>query len=75
MLNCEIGNYLDTYASAQADKSVTFDTIAGSFDGDGNLGGENIIGAINAMKAPLLAQRDRAKIRYSCLDSRSFGSK
>ncbi|ELC8461928.1 phage tail protein [Clostridium perfringens] len=61
MLNCEIGNYLDTYASAQADKSVTFDTIAGSFDGDGNLGGENIIGAINAMKAPLLAQRDRAK--------------
>lgn len=61
MLNCEIGNYLDTYASAQADKSVTFDTIAGSFDGDGNLGGENIIGAINAMKAPLLAQRDKAK--------------
>lgn len=60
MENIELGNYLNSYAKEKADNSITIDNINNSFDDDGNLKGSNIKGAINAIKSPLLAQKDSA---------------
>ncbi|GAA0069259.1 hypothetical protein UT300003_07820 [Clostridium sardiniense] len=60
MENIELGNYIDSYAKEKADNSITIDNINNSFDDDGNLKGSNIRGAINAIKSPLLAQKDAA---------------
>lgn len=60
MENIELGNYIDSYAKEKADNSINIDNISNSFDNDGNLNGSNIKGAINAIKAPLLAQKDAA---------------
>ncbi|MGL4572761.1 MAG: phage tail spike protein, partial [Clostridium sp.] len=61
MESIELGNYLNSYAKEKADNSITINNIDNSFDYNGDLKGSNINGAINAIKAPLIAQKDAAK--------------
>lgn len=57
----ELGNPIVNFAQDQAQTSISVENMAGNLNSNGTLKGSCIEGVINAMKAPILAQKDIAK--------------
>ncbi|MCR6515799.1 NlpC/P60 family protein [Clostridium sp. LY3-2] len=61
METLELGSYLTTLSEEEANSSINIDNLKSSFDGEGYLKGSSIKGIIDALKAPVVAQKTVAK--------------
>ena len=81
-ISLELGNYSPSYAREKAYNSLSLEKINKSFNDEGNLKGSYIEGFINALKSPIIAQKDIAQkqdiLAMICEDkdpnSKNFGA-